>query len=473
MQNKNVITAILASMLVFLVWMTLAPKLFPQLAKNDRRLTTQPAEPELPSDASPQSTVASTQPASSPSSLPASNGGVPHAVVTGGPEIDNVVLGDASADSPYPMRLELTADGASVSSAHIRGHYETVKGKESYPALAPSVVALSEFQQQVFYSFTTVKLRLKGDGFQYDAPLEYVNWKLRDQSSSHVTWEAEIADTQNRPLARVSKAYELAPQTRESLTSDVTLKIDIQNLTAAPMSAILVQRGPVGMKREDQRSEDRRLVSAHWDGTELKSQTVAANKGKDLPDLGQDSDNVVDQTRSRIAWAAEANKYFTAVMAPAGRVNAQVPALFAKVHPLHLVENQDKDESAGSMTFQYITQPLTISPNGSANVGFDLYIGPKLKRAFDKVAVYKNRDYYQIIGAFYYFCAPAALVELMVKLLNMFHAIWPHNYGLAIILLVILVRTILHPITKRSQVNMTRMQKVLQCRSSYTQIRFG
>jgi len=47
----------------------------------------------------------------------------------------------------------------------------------------------------------------------------------------------------------------------------------------------------------------------------------------------------------------------------------------------------------------------------------------------------------------------------MAWLLDLFHKVPPHNYGLAIIVLVLIVRVLLHPITKKGQVNMVKMQK--------------
>jgi YidC/Oxa1 family membrane protein insertase len=40
------------------------------------------------------------------------------------------------------------------------------------------------------------------------------------------------------------------------------------------------------------------------------------------------------------------------------------------------------------------------------------------------------------------------------------YGFWPHNYGVVIIILVFLVRLVLHPITKKSQVSMSKMQKL-------------
>jgi YidC/Oxa1 family membrane protein insertase len=51
------------------------------------------------------------------------------------------------------------------------------------------------------------------------------------------------------------------------------------------------------------------------------------------------------------------------------------------------------------------------------------------------------------------------LVNILVKVLVFFHAI-ARDWGVAIILLVVLVRALLHPITKRSQISMAKMGKM-------------
>ena len=48
----------------------------------------------------------------------------------------------------------------------------------------------------------------------------------------------------------------------------------------------------------------------------------------------------------------------------------------------------------------------------------------------------------------------------MMWLLDVFSAVLFHNYGLAIILLVVLVRVALHPLTRKGQASMAKMQKL-------------
>jgi YidC/Oxa1 family membrane protein insertase len=59
-------------------------------------------------------------------------------------------------------------------------------------------------------------------------------------------------------------------------------------------------------------------------------------------------------------------------------------------------------------------------------------------------------------------CAWTWIVNLMLGLLSIVHSVWPHNYGLAIIVMVLVVRFLLHPLTKKGQVNMARMAEQMQ-----------
>jgi len=90
-----------------------------------------------------------------------------------------------------------------------------------------------------------------------------------------------------------------------------------------------------------------------------------------------------------------------------------------------------------------------------------VYIGEKDAKAFKTVEDYKRRNYYYQVSQGYGSCTFTSLVELMIWLLNGLSAL-TRDFGVAIIILVLIVRTLLHPITKKGQVNMVRMQKKMQ-----------
>jgi len=147
-------------------------------------------------------------------------------------------------------------------------------------------------------------------------------------------------------------------------------------------------------------------------------------------------------------------------MTPTDRVNSDDQRRFASVEAFcQMEQSEDPDKKHNDdLTFRYITIPTPIAKGVTREVRFECYIGPKSKQAFEQVEAYKAHNYYEVIKASFRWCAPSALVGLMMTLLNVFHKIPPHNYGLAIIVLVVVVRGILHPVTKKSQVNMMKMQ---------------
>jgi len=61
--------------------------------------------------------------------------------------------------------------------------------------------------------------------------------------------------------------------------------------------------------------------------------------------------------------------------------------------------------------------------------------------------------------------------ELLLKILNLFYAL-THSYGIAIILLTILVRVVLHPLNQKQLVSMQKMQKI-QPRIKTLQEKYG
>ncbi len=92
-----------------------------------------------------------------------------------------------------------------------------------------------------------------------------------------------------------------------------------------------------------------------------------------------------------------------------------------------------------------------------------VYFGPK-QRAILESPYYKTfpRCYDEtlvLVSGFCSICTFTILVNALVWLLGAFHWVL-HDWGLSIILLVCLVRLLLHPITKRSQISMSRMSKM-------------
>jgi YidC/Oxa1 family membrane protein insertase len=110
--------------------------------------------------------------------------------------------------------------------------------------------------------------------------------------------------------------------------------------------------------------------------------------------------------------------------------------------------------------------PVTLGsagqPTSSQTHSFQLYLGPKDKGRFDKVELYRALGFVHTID-FMACCCPAGIINPLafgiLAIMNWMYYVIP-NYGIVIIILVFIMRLVLHPITKKSQIAMHRMSKL-------------
>lgn len=533
-QTRRLVTALLASIAVFYLYLLVANHVLPPSQKEEIDGQASPTPGEVATTQPTGGDPATTRPdvaepdVATTRTVQAVTG---QALVSASEVVEMHPLGDATPESPYPMRLEFDQKGAVVTRAEIRGHYDTLSRKDPYPIIEPvparggltqdrlrcvlplaaaqdigknglptrlreglasagiqvsnraQVVSVHDRQEWVlcdgntYYGLAVVSgslyvydvplapsfaTGLRLESLQLDVPLAEAIWSVSDRTDERVVFTTEVfSPADQRPLVRVDKIYELLGQPVEARTFDLGLALKITNLTDQQISVILTQQGAVGFRKEDYRTEGRRVVRAVWkpgkseveiDKYERKSVTP-----RKLKDLGGDTTG-----GDLLAWVATGNKYFGCIMTAAGRFSASDEARFARAEAIHLNDIEDSGATQlarQDFTFRFVTLPIGIEAGASKEVAFDCYLGPESRESFLQVEAYQKRDYYAVIAANFYCCAPAWLVGFMVGLLDLFHAIPPHNYGIAIILLVIVVRAALHPVTRRSQMNMQKMQK--------------
>lgn len=467
METRRLIAAMFASMAVFMLWMAISVKIWPPPPPEERerdrpveRLTAEdePSTTTAPADA-PTARPAMEDPATRPA-VALENG----YRVVGGEDLTSVHLGNAEDDSPYPMALEITPRGAGVLGAELRGYKQSVQEQIPYRLLGPLEMSRGPGFPDRSASFVTPRVRFHELDLGVD--LENVTWALDPASDAErKIFFVDIVRADDVPVARVVKTYTLReqPLTRkiEERTYDLDLSVTIENLSDQPFTATLAQRGPLGVKREDRRMPDRRVIGAVYRGRQVEYRRYLRKDVFEKREiLGRDD----ERDEEWFAWAAVANTYFAAIMAPAGRVGPDDELLIRRVETAHLTDVKELPDRINKipgedLTFEIITEPMAVLPGETREVAFDCYIGPKSKLTFEAVPVYDQREYFATIAAYFYFCAPAGLSRIMMMLLEALHRVPPHNYGVAIIILVLMVRLILHPITKKSQLNLMKMQK--------------
>lgn len=386
-------------------------------------------------------------------------------------EEKEVVIGAADvydpdeASAPYRMRLRLSNVGASIVSARLPDHAERLKSAERYQLLSPVETEAGE----LFRSLAIEQINVDGE----DIRLADARWQVRAASADggdlvqemalgdgsfaqRVEFYIDIARA-GEPVLRLRRTFELPQQARKTQLHDLVADLVIENLSGAAKTVVVTYRGGLGVPRAEPRMDDRIVDLGVADASRGgavsgRRETYAAVAGGGTVDLfSQDT----AESGVSLAWAATGNKYFTCTVAPLGPDRRQSGE---RVASLTAVDLDGLSATVSDVTTRFTMSAHALAPGASLTYPAEIYIGAKDNHGFQEVDRYRARNYYFQLEQGYGWCTFTWLVELMIWLLNALYGL-VGDFGVAIIFLVLVVRAALHPITKKGQVNMVRLQQ--------------
>ncbi|MCK6457736.1 MAG: membrane protein insertase YidC [Phycisphaerae bacterium] len=420
-----------------------------------------PPPPPAPAAPTIQTAVAPTvQPAPSPASAaaaPASAGRAPTSpaefAATSARVTEPIPLGiDAPRGAnvnPYVIALQLSPIGAAIEAADLTDARNHPPRKDSppdtYDLMRP---ILDPASGRTFRAMASERVLLVEENAEIR--LDNVTWQVerepREKGES-ATFQTTIT-RDGLPILRLRKRFELAHDSRM-----IRLTTAIDNLSDAARTVVLTQGGPLGLRVEELRADDRYAYVQRGDRIEtpLARHKVFAEEDHQKSFLPEGNP---------IGWAAIGNKYFACMMAPARRDASPSSDFIKKVTTRTLLATSAAD--AGDLTVEWAVSPAApLAPRGSFECAFDIYLGPRSESVILAEPAAAAHHFELISQADQSSCTFTWLARLMQRLFSLLHRVLPgtHNYGWAIIVLVLIVRTILHPVTKKAQINMARMQK--------------
>ncbi len=147
-------------------------------------------------------------------------------------------------------------------------------------------------------------------------------------------------------------------------------------------------------------------------------------------------------------WAAVKNKYFVQVLKPDERFERIEARMARVVRPNEGAKARIDLSGVAAAAF---CAPRTVEPGGSAARVYELFIGPKKYDALKQLDA-RRVDVMQFGWA-------GSIGKALLVTLNGIHGVIP-NYGVAIMLLTIIIRILFWPLTHKSTESMKRMQEV-------------
>jgi YidC/Oxa1 family membrane protein insertase len=375
----------------------------------------------------------------------------------------SVTLGSSDPKSDFMLLLELSSQGAAIRSA-VFSRFDDRDPNEPQPLEILSPVQLYDGSEVLSmankeFIFVEHKLELLLNDLHWKS---YDGEKAEDGSQTQTArFEAtiKVKDT-NEPVIKLIKTYRIFPG---SYLLDCFLTVE--NLSDIEQKVRFNFAGPVGMCREAVRSDMRQVMGGFRDSqdkiTSVRRDAKKLRKAKEL------DDRRLKKPGADFLWAATVNKYFAAILVPVADegkdfcdwVRDKTGRFY---NPDGLADTGD--ETVGlDLKIGSGSQPLVIQANSKKTYNFQLYLGPKDKGLFDKNELYHKLGFVQTITFMPCFCCPAAIINpiafgilALMKLMYGFIG----NYGIVIIILVFMFRLVMHPISKKSQVSMSKMTKL-------------
>ncbi len=371
-------------------------------------------------------------------------------------------IGSADPKSDYKFQLELSSKGAAIRKVTFNfDEFDNRNHKNPKPLVFISPVKEKDGSEILAMANTDLVFVEQ----QLQLPLNKLHWKSfepenHEDGSQTVQFEATIKnETTDEPVLKLTKTYRIS---RSSYLFDCD--IAVENLTSTEQKIRFNLTGPGGMGREDPRSDMRSVVAGfrnsegHIVSTMLNMRNLV--KAKSL------EDKQLKKAGGNFLWVAAVNKYFAAIAVPLPENGKDYcDWLTNRTGQFYNPDRDDKNNSGDETVGVNLgTTSSTLAPSDQANnsktYSFQLYFGPKDKSLFDKNERYRELGFSHTITFMPCFCCPASIIHPLafgiLALMKWMHIVIP-NYGVVIIILVFLMRLIMHPVTKKSQVSMSKM----------------
>jgi YidC/Oxa1 family membrane protein insertase len=309
---------------------------------------------------------------------------------------------------------------------------------------------------------------IKGEEIAGLPSLYNENWELNEIENG-VEFVFRLGDAELQELGlsgalEVVKRYRLKPSTPEALAGvkgfDLDFEIEIRNLGETAQNVAYRLHGPNGLPLEGwwylnklhpklfQSAGARDVIWEEVGSSHRVFGTPYVVKQYDKEERPELFDEQVVMSNAGVDA-----QYFSAALIPAEKPEAGSSRYAFQRGWATAVETlPEKDASRRKTTnVSYVLDSVAhrIEPGGSYRESFTLFAGPKHPDVMD---AYGLSDYIEY-GWFWWVARP------MLLLLHLFES-FLFNYGLAIVLLTVLVRGLMHPLGRKMAMNAKKMQEL-------------
>lgn len=477
-QQRRLLTFTVLSFLILFGWMSVGPKLFPGLFPV-------PAKPVKKVDPKPDDAVADDKEKSADENK-ANKGDKPDAEVVAVAETKlpdhekkDVVIGSDDPKTGFGLKVTLSSVGAGIVSAELNDpRYKELKTWQPGAAVLQLSLLGNDLKNklQLLKAAPTVTGHLAIDD---------IDKKLRKLDAvanlARLSWEVVAEDVEAAAEAKgvpksvtfgiktpdgvweLLKKYEVrrwekadANRNEDPTGYQLTVQLSFKNLSSKELTVVYDLQGPAGLPLENAENaskfRDVKFGIREQDGSLVTNAVTSAAIVKELDNGKIQELKAGNRTFQYIGLDTQ---YFTALVLPQDAAQKQAGYLdFAKPQ---VVEKNAALPGWSEISVQLHSVEHTVPADDKITHDYDFYLGPK------RVALLTPLGAEKVIEFSGFLFIPASLVAVIANgllwVLNTFHG-FGLPYGICIMLLTVLVRSCMFPISRKQAINAKRMKEV-------------
>jgi len=391
----------------------------------------------------------------------------------------SLILGALDDINSWQMEVQFTQTGAGIASIRFSDIFETVDGKLAWnlfrknggtpPSLDELYLLTTQrkVQGQTKPVLGAFQIQLNDQNISLTSASD---WVVAEITENSIQFVATVIDSKQNEIVTINRTW--------TLNNQFGLQLDqsVQNLTSQEIDVRWLQYGPSTLTVDRSRYMDRRRFRFGWElGEEYDPKHAAPIQSNDFflefTDVTKKQETTVWPTEDsieegfKLSWFASTNRYFALAVFP--NINQQGEGNRVFTNKVEEITSRVEGSDANEFVLTGLWSPLTrIEGGGTYDLSMGVYAGPLKRSVLDNTEPYitlnlRDMVLYQM-SSMCAFCTFQWLADFLAIVLTTLDKYVVFDWGIAIIVLVLIVRTILHPITKKSQINMQRFGKVMQ-----------
>ena len=452
--------------------------------EESKAAETQPAVDSGASTATTESTSSAAPAAATPEGLRLKS----HAVASDEPPS---TMGSLDDPDNWSMQLVFTRAGAGVSEISFTNIWETAAARRDAEAYFAArrrgetpTVQLPEadryvLQRQHPLTWTDPSGAVQSRDISVLSALKVQIGEASLDLTPPEHWEqtapgvfiATVLDKDDAPVATITRRWELTSG------YDLTLHQVFENLSVSPLEVTWTQYGPATLIPDRNRYMDRRRFRFGYEYSEdrdpghVADVIAGGDMLQEITDLADPDtvwlwpNEVSEDNGYTLSWFASTNRYFGLAVHPILDAEGQGSrSLVPRVERIGKYVQQIDRSGDEQFIFSTLEGPTqTVAAHATHDLSLGVFAGPLKRTMLDDQEPYKALNMRGLIlyqmSAFCAICTFPWLANILIVVLAFLDQYVLFDWGMAIIGLVIIVRTILHPITKRSQGGMQRFTR--------------